>query len=518
MKLVNSILILFIFSFHVYSQPVLDWEYKNTAAYNYYPTTNILHADQNSYICSQSIDANNTAYIFRIDDDGNLLNQDSIHNFRYSILLNKRMVMDNNGSVYLCGSALNQQQVGKIRLIKYDLLLNKTWDITFMDSNSASYSLHGLLYSDTEDRIYLIGQKYDSASYASVIKIDPSGNVLWESIDTIHNYITIVTSSLDNDGNVILGGYSFASGGADDFTITKINTSGNIEWFVNEDGSEHSDDAVMDLCIDDLNNIYAVGTFEDTVQKKIFKFDTDGNKLWSRNIYPVALPKITVDAAGSTYITGFGPSFDHECIIYKYDSSGNFIRSNFSDIPDYKAYTSDYFVNIQTDDSANVYLLNNADSSDNKKWFVAKFDSSLNLLWSFVYPRSIPNPSTSSSISLFEGGFTIAGAINNFGELRVVQFHETFPTAIIIPHVSPSFSFWPNPVSKKISFELEKPDEGNFIFRLYDIQSRLLMVKDVNLENRNSFVIDIESVPNGLFLFNLQSEKQTYNGKLVKER
>ena len=517
MKIIYLISILISYSTFSFSQPILDWEFNSIAAYNYYPTTNIIHTDHGTYVCSQSIDVNESAYIFRLDDTGNSINQDSIHHFTYSILASKRMIIDNNGSIYLCGRITDSLQHAKVRVIKYDSLLNKLWDNVLMDSLPNDYSIHGILYSKTENNIYLITDKYDGIDRLAIIKLGPNGNVLWESVDTVHNRMSLVNYVIDNSGNVILGGYGSVSGNGEDFIITKIDTSGQVVWYINEDGSNHSDDAVMDICIDNLNNISAIGRFDDTIPNKVLKYNPAGNKIWTRSINDIFLPKITSDAAGGIYITGFDSVAEHECVIYKFDSTGNYFNSNYSNIPNHSAYTSDYIVSIQTDDSANVYILNNADSIHNKKWFIAKFDSSLSLKWSFIYPENIPNPSTSSSLYLFDGGFTVSGAINNFGQLRVVQFHETFPTTIQRAENFPSITCWPNPTSNFFYINMGSEDLKNSVFKLYDIQSRLLYRDIIRTDNKNTFGFDLSSFPAGIYLVNLISENKNINFKVVKK-
>ncbi len=517
MKNIYFIYILISYSTFSFSQPILDWEFNSTAAYNYYPTTNIIHTDHGTYVSSQSIDVNESAYIFRLDETGNIINQDSIQHFTYSILGTKRMVIDTDGSIYICGRIVDPLQHGKVRVIKYDSLLNKLWDTVLMDSLTNDYSIYGILYSKTENNIYVITDKYDGIDKLAIIKLETNENVLWESIDTVHNRISLVTYVLDNTGNVILGGYGSSSGNGEDFIISKIDTSGQVAWYINEDGSNHSDDAVMDLCIDNSNNISAIGRFNDTLPNKVLKFNPTGNKIWTRSINDIFLPKITSDAADGIYITGFDSVAEHECVIYKFDSTGNYSASNYSNIPNHTAYTSDYLVSIQTDDSANVYILNNVDSIQNKKWFVAKFDSSLNLKWSFIYPENIPNPSTSSSLCLFDGGFTIAGAINNFGQLRVLQFHESFPTIIQETESTHSFTCWPNPTSNIIFINMGDEDLKNSEFKLYDIQSRLLYQDIIRSDDKNMFNFDLSLFPAGIYLINLKSENQNLNFKVVKE-
>ena len=144
------------------------------------------------------------------------------------------------------------------------------------------------------------------------------------------------------------------------------------------------------------------------------------------------------------------------------------------------------------------------------------FDSSLSLQWSFIYPENIPNPSTSSSLALIEGGFIVAGAINNFGELRVLQYHETFSTSIKNSFNTQSFIHWPNPASDRIFFQLEEPIEKNTLFRLYDVHSRLILEESISLENKNTFNIDIKFLPSDIYFYNILSKNKYFNGKFIK--
>ena len=164
-QILITVLFIFIFIQNSFSQVVLDWKFSNTPAYNYYPTTNLFHTNNGTYICSQSIDVNQSAYVFRLNDSGTLLNQDSIQYFNYSILENKRMAIDNNGSIYLAGTVLNSLLYNKIRIIKYDYLLNRLWDVIYEDTSHDDYTVRGIQYSKSEDKIYLISEKFDGDTY-----------------------------------------------------------------------------------------------------------------------------------------------------------------------------------------------------------------------------------------------------------------------------------------------------------------------------------------------------------------
>lgn len=517
MKIIFALLTTWISFTKISAQILPGWQFNSLSGYNYYPTTNIIHDGTSTFVCSQSTDPLKVAYIYKLDDNGNLIAQDSIHNFDYSILDHKRMVRDNSGAIYLCGNEYDAFLNKTIRLIKFDSSLNRIWDVNFLDSNSQSSAATGLLYSSTENRISLVGEKYDSMDHTIILKYDTSGNLLWESIDTLTNTLSLTSYTIDNIGNVILGGYAFINGigTAEDFVIYKTNTSGSLEWLVRENGSSNSDDMLFDLCVDFENNIYASGIFEDTVRQKIFKYNSAGNQIWTRNLPQISFTKVAADLAGSLYIVGLDTVPEHEFAVLKYDSSGNFIHSALSDLPDFNYYNQDYFVSIQTNDSGNVFLLNNADSSGNYKWLAAKLDSTLNLKWAFVHPNSTINPATTGALCVVDDGIIVAGRIDNF--LSVVHFEETFSSAIEKNTSDNNLFLWPNPTSSILNISATNINTGYFQLKIYDVNSKVLLEKNLNTGNSNYFQQDLSDFQSGLYFLTLLTKNSFYSGKFIIE-
>ena len=516
MKKITPLLVLLLLIQTSYSQVTPDWIFQNNPAYNFAPTTNVMRAGSNTYICAQSIDADNSAYIFKLDNTGNILYEDSIHGFDYSALDHKRMVMDTNGSVYLCGTILDTLGYSKIRIIKYDSTLTRLADIVYVDSLHVDYSPKGLLYSSTENKIYCLGFRFDGNVRLIAIKFDDDLNFIREAADTVNPYITVTAYDIDNQGNIILGGYGFTFGTGEDLILSKLDTAGNVAWYIYEDGSSHSDDALMDLAIDNFNNIYVAGRFDDSIPNKVMKFNPLGVKAWTSHLDEIFLPKVAVDAAGALYVTGFDTVPEHEAVLYKFDSLGNLVGATFTDIPDYVAYSSDYFVSIQTDDSANVYLLNNADSALERKWFIAKFDSSLSNIFTIVYPHNIPNPSVSSSLCLIDDGFLVAGSVNNFSELRLVQFHETIPTGIHETQTINSFTVYPNPSTGEIKIKSSKTESENILLEIYNVNGSLVMTRQLLSGIQHSASVDIKTLPPGVYVLRAYSGSSHYSFWITK--
>jgi len=346
------------------------------------------------------------------------------------------------------------------------------------------------------------------------VKLYTSGNFLWEVQDTLTSTYALTAYAIDHSGNVILGGYAFIQGfgTAEDFLVSKIDTSGVLDWQVRENGSGNSDDWVFDLCVDNYNNVFASGVFEDTARHKIFKYDTFGNRLWTKNIPDIGLNKVCSDPAGSFYVVGYDSVPQHEYIIYKYDSSGNHLHTTFSDLPDNVGYTQDYFVNIQSNDSGDVYLLHITDSSSFLRWMIAKLDSSLSIEWTTIYPDGgvTINPATPSALCLVDGGFIVSGRVDVL--LRVIHFEETFPTGVKELSPGNKLTLWPNPVSENLFFQTNDDYSRESIYKIYDVNARLLMTGQLY---GNDHSISMSTLNSGIYYLVIRGDDKIYSGTFL---
>jgi hypothetical protein len=511
-------LILQLFLFNCVAQITEDWTFRNSPAWNYYPTTDMVQNDSFTYICSQSIDTDTTAYVFRLDENGNATHSDSIQYFPFPILGKKRMVIDQDGNLYIYSNVLFQSQFIKPRLIKYDSLLNRMWDIILIDTNFIEYEGHGLLYSSLDNSIFIIGTRFDGTNpYNVSIKLNSDGILQRESYDTTYKFIESDLFVLDNSGNVIIGGYASGSGTGEDVRICMFDTAGIGQWYNTYDGSGHDDDGMSGICITPQNNIVTLNRFEDSIPVKIMQFDSFGTLKWTTSIPNISFSKIAGDNTGSIYIVGFSdlPKLNYN--IMKFDSTGAFINSDSSNFSNHIYYAGSSFVDIKLDDSTNIFVLNNIDSlGEESKWALVKFDSSLHQKFAFVYADSIPNPSTASSLLINEKGFIIAGAINNYSELRVVQFKETFNVGITLFVEHELITYWPNPGSDNLFFTLNKNYNGKVDFKIYDVQMKNVLHENIIGSNIEENKINIKSLIPGVYFFTFHLEGKYGSGRFIK--
>jgi hypothetical protein len=132
-------------------------------------------------------------------------------------------------------------------------------------------------------------------------KLDVNGDFVWaKSIGGI-GYDVATSIELDNNGGLYMsGGFedtvdfnpsaainNFTSNGVRDLFIQKLDVNGDFQW-VKTMGSDQYDNAVH-IVIDDLNNIYGLGTFNDTLT-----FNDEPDSLISAGLNDVFLLKLSL--------------------------------------------------------------------------------------------------------------------------------------------------------------------------------------------------------------------------------
>jgi hypothetical protein len=193
-----------------------------------------------------------------------------------------------------------------------------------------------------------------------VVKYNPSGQIIWAKSfgDNFNDYCYGITTDFSCNiyitGNstsdtLNLGGHILLNGGQ---IIAKLDSSGNVIW-VNNYGEIGSA-----ICYDNNNHIYSLGYYSTTAG--------------SYNI----LGNDTLICAGGL-----------DVIVVKFDTSGNIIKA----IEPYGS-SSEKAWGISSDNHSNIYITGNSGSTTLKfgnfvlsntygGGFVAKFDSSLNIIW-----------------------------------------------------------------------------------------------------------------------------------------
>jgi len=247
-------------------------------------------------------------------------------------------------------------------------------------------------------------------------KYSPSGDLLWaRQIGTARNDRSF-SVAIDAVGNAYICGDTEGSlggpnGGDTDTFVVKYDPSGSLLWSrqISTARSEES----HSIAVDAVGNAYVSGfTLNDTegmsagrTDAFLTKFDTFGNRLWSRLIGTSnddGSNSVAADAAGNAYISGYLDIRDTalpsgDAFLAKYDPSGNRLWSRRLGTVEWEQSAG-----VAVDPAGNVYISGhtlgslagpNAGGADA---FLAKYDTSGGFLWW----RQLGTPSDDVSWSL----------------------------------------------------------------------------------------------------------------------
>ena len=162
-------------------------------------------------------------------------------------------------------------------LVKLDANGNKQWDKLY--GGTSDDKLEEIVL--TQDGNYLIGGssgsgiEFEKSSNAYslqdfwIIKIDQSGNKIWDKTIGGNNFDELKTIVATNDGGFVIGGSSYAgigfdksdnNRGIDDYWIVKTDAAGNKQWDKTF-GSEEKD-VITDIQINSNNELLLIGASE----------------------------------------------------------------------------------------------------------------------------------------------------------------------------------------------------------------------------------------------------------------
>jgi hypothetical protein len=298
---------------------------------------------------------------------------------------------DSFGNIYASGSDYNN---GIPYLIKFNNNGNIIWQKFFShpDPNRTYKICESVSVDKINDRIYIAINSDDVVGSAILVKLDPSGNILWqrEVNDLSYEYSTSTAVSPTGDVYIVGGTYSQGAG-SDDAFVVKFNSSGTQQW-QRVIGNVYSNSG-YGVGVDSTGNVYVVGEINTAVfgdhDAFVVKFNSSGTLQWQRTV------------SGANGEGGFGVAFDSSDNVYLVgdtDSQGSgdydalVIKFNPAGTQQWQRIigksTSETGISIDIDSYDKVYITGQIDVN---KLFVTSFDSSGNE----IFQREISNNSGS---------------------------------------------------------------------------------------------------------------------------
>lgn len=333
---------------------------------------------------------------------------------------------DRPGNVYICGATGGALESGQhkgqwdVFIAKYDTGGNQIW---LRQTGTASADEAFDIAVDTQDNIVISGWtegeletgQAKGARDAFLAKYDTHGNQLWlrqigtTDIDQVYG---VATDHLDN---IFVAGWTQGeletgqAKGVMDAFLAKYDANGNQQW-VRQIGTTALDQGA-DIATDHLGNVFMIGVTRGELESGqqlgatdifIAKYDTNGNRLWLRQIgtpeeeYGQGWPWIATDHLGNVFISGATSGAwgsgrqpvmgDVDAFLAKYDTNGNQVwLRQFGTV-----YAADVAYTVATNHLGDVFVCGfsygdlasgQISSPLNRDAFLAKYDTNGNRQW-----------------------------------------------------------------------------------------------------------------------------------------
>ncbi|MFX1568683.1 MAG: hypothetical protein ACFFCV_09975 [Promethearchaeota archaeon] len=266
------------------------------------------------------------------------------------------MGLDSQDNIYFTVGVFNESNYN-LTLVKYDKFGKYKWNVSW---GGIGYAQVWDLTIDNSDNIYVTGETGGIGGALFVVKFNSSGHYQWHEIFDGKNSEIGSDIIYDSSDNVyIIGTESNSSVGSSKMLIVSYDSEGNHQWNNTWDNSNFI--AGSGIALDSLNNIYAIGSLNNTVSETadvvLVCFNNSGiykwNQTWGTNEYDYG-GGITLDSQDVIYITGAivnQTSLKYSLFYLKYNNSGNLLlERKLTDFPDTGGF------DIIVDSSNNVYI------------------------------------------------------------------------------------------------------------------------------------------------------------------
>ena len=327
------------------------------------------------------------------------------------------MFVDASGNIYVTGSSYTVATGYDIVTRKYDNNGGVTWTATFNGSGNGT-DVSAALVVDASGNVFVTGYSYrGGVNYdITTIKYTSAGTQSWQA------YSGNGTSAFDegkdiavdlNNDVIVTGGVQNTAGTNTDYRTIKYTNAGGVAWTVDYSNSTNLD---MGLAVvtDASNNVYVTGHSFVTGQDlniRTIKYNSAGTQQWNTAtnysvINSIDSPsKIVVNSANEVFVAGRvfnGSSTDDDIVVMKYNATGTVTNNT---IINGTADNADKANRIYLDGSNNLYLaakVKNIGTSED--FYLAKFNSSLGLIWDDSYNGPSNNYDEATDITIDASG------------------------------------------------------------------------------------------------------------------
>jgi len=306
----------------------------------------------------------------------------------------ENLALDQSGNIYIIAECS--------AIIKYDPYGNKIFTIDYGEDCFDYDGSHSTILVDNNNFFIILVDSSDQyyGTQISIEKYDPDGNIIWGDYLVEYPNNTelgdINSMVIDSTNNITIGGYGLKE--FSDFVdsyfyyyIKKYNSEGKKLWIKNFLQTQNPE--LKKMALDDNDNIYLGG------KDFIAKFDQNGNNLWvDQSIGSCYL--IEINKNGDIFLGINQPHYQ----IIKLDTDGNKLWE--------KNISVFYYMSFKLDSKDNLIVMTALDG----KIITYKYSPNYKLIWKREYEFSNNDfiPIASLAISKDDNIIIAATSINDY--------------------------------------------------------------------------------------------------------
>ncbi|HRA99190.1 MAG TPA: SBBP repeat-containing protein [Ignavibacteria bacterium] len=305
---------------------------------------------------------------------------------------------DNSGNIYITGNSRITGGQADVITVKYNSTGVEQWTKSYNGTGNFDDNGIEILY-DGGNYIYAAGYSFGTGTGYDFIllKYDLSGSFIWgkrwNGVSNSDDYLK--KAAISADGNIILSGYSYKVGESNNYTVLKYDPSGNLIWERFYNGPSSAEDELSDMVLDNSNNIFvcgrSVGGIGGGYDYAMVKYNSAGTQQFvsrynGTSLNDDAATGIALDPSGNIYVTGYSHvnSSFYDFATVKYNSSGTQQwAKTFNGSENY----FDKAVGIKADANGNIGVTGNSirQTDGTSDVVTIKYNTSGDVIWNKQY-------------------------------------------------------------------------------------------------------------------------------------
>jgi hypothetical protein len=221
------------------------------------------------------------------------------------------IAQDHAGNIIVGGTSSCTSSSNLYTVLKYNNTGNLIWDSYYSGSLTVSDNTLKALSVDDSNNVYVSGISLGSGTAydMTTVKFSSGGTQLWaDSYDNPnHTNDYVYSNAINNDGKIVVSGYSHRSSGNDEAVVINY-TPGGIRNWVSIYNNDAHDFAYKVLC-NSSDDIYIAGNsgITSSLTMLALKYDAAGNLSWAKHSLPSStynFKSAAIDFVDNLYITG----------------------------------------------------------------------------------------------------------------------------------------------------------------------------------------------------------------------